>query len=555
MNKIQKTVGWLVMAAVLTIVMTACSNDGNIANEPKTTTEAAKTYTMTVNATMGGEEAANRALSIDGTGALNATWTAGDKVAVLKLTGSLGSEHWELLGELTVGSVSADRLSCTLTGSFTDERIIAAGTPTVGSYLRLIYPGTRATTNSYSISYTEQDGTLSKIATDYDYCSTSGQKTKAVTVTAVDDGGNIITTPATFTNNQAIVRFTLTDPNGDPIYPTSLTISAKSGVSESLVIGEDLTGEATSGTGTLTINLDGSTNVVYVALRGFSSKDVTLTVDGTDFPYTYQKKGVTFTNGKYYTINVKMGGNKVNLAELSADYTASNGDVLTGTLPSGKHVVITDGAKVMLYNATISATTTNGIVCLGNASIILKGTNNVMTTSEGCAAIQAGGSGTTLAISGSGTLMATGGNGSAGIGSNRAGTCGNITISSGTVTATGGNQGAGIGTGRYYDMTSPQCGNITITGGTVNATGGAYGEYGAAGIGCGYGGICGNITISGARITATKGIDEAYSIGKSNGNQITCGTITIGGMVYYDGTNFQNGGDIYLATSPFTYQP
>ena len=551
MNTIQKTVGWLVMAAVLTIVITACSND-DIADEPKTTTEVAKTYTMTVNATMDSDEATTRALSIDGTGALNATWTAGDKVAVLKLTGSLGSEHWELLGELTVGSVSSDRLSCTLTGSFTDERIIDAGTPTVGSYLRLIYPGTRATTNSYSISYTGQDGTLSKIATDYDYCSTSGQKTKAVTVTAVD-GYSVTTTPATFTNNQAIVRFTLTDPNGDPIYPTSLTISAKSGASESLVIGEDLTGEATSGTGTLTINLDGTTNVVYVALRGFSSKNVTLTVDGTDFPYTYQKTGVTFTNGKYYTINVKMGGNKVNLATLSSDYTASDGDVLTGTLPSDKHVEITAGAKVMLYNATISATTTSGIVCLGNASIILKGTNSVTTTSEGCAAIQAGGSGTTLAISGSGNLMATGGNGSAGIGSNRAGTCGNITISSGTVTATGGNQGAGIGTGRYWDMTSPQCGNITITGGTVNATGGAYGEYGAAGIGCGYGGICGNITISGGSVTATKGIEGAYSIGKSNGNQITCGTVTIGGMVYYDGTNFLNGGDIYLATSPFTW--
>ena len=553
MNKIHKTAGWLVMAAALTIGMTACTNDNNIIDEPNTTTDAPKTYTMTVEATMG-DDATTRALSLDGTGALKATWRAGDKVAVLKLAGSGYTQHWELLGELTAGSVSADGLSCTLTGSFDADRIATLGGIATGSYLRLIYPGTRATSNSYSISYTGQDGTLAKIATDYDYCSTSGQKSKAVKVTAVD-GYSVSTDPATFTNNQAIVRFTLTDPDGDPIYPNSLTISAKSGVSESLVTGEDLTGETVSGTGALTINLDGSTNVVYVALRGFSSKDVTLTVDGTDFPYTYQKTGVTFTNGKYYTINVKMGGNKVNLAEHSADYTASDGDMLTGTLPIGKHVEITAGAKVMLYNATISATTTSGIVCLGNASIILKGTNSVTTTSEGCAAIQAGGSGTTLAISGSGNLMATGGNGSAGIGSNRAGTCGNITISSGTVTATGGNQGAGIGTGRYWDMTSPQCGNITITGGTVNATGGAYGEYGAAGIGCGYGGICGNIKISDARITATKGIDGAYSIGKSNGNQITCGTITIGGMVYYDGTNFLNGGDIYLATSPFIWTP
>ena len=552
MKKFMKSIQMMAALLVAVAATTACSNDDNIADEPNTTTETPKTYTMTVEATMEGDEATTRALSIDGTGTLNATWTDGDKVAVLKLTGSAGSEHWELLGELTAGSVSADGLSCTLTGSFTEERMAIAGTPTVGSYLRLIYPGTRATTSSYSISYTGQDGTLSKIATDYDYCSTSGQKTKAVTVTAVDDGGNITTTAATFTNNQAIVRFTLTDPDGDPIYPTSLTISAKSGASEAIVTGEDLTGNSTSiGYGALTLTLDGTTNVVYAALRGFSSKDVTLTAGG-DFPYgTYQKSGVTFESGKYYTINVKMG-HKVNLSALSADYTAIDGDILTGTLPSGKHVEITAGANVMLKNATISATTTSGIVCLGNASITLSGTNSVSTTSEGYAAIQAGGTGT-LTISGSGSLMATGGNGSAGIGSNRASTCGNITISGGMVTATGGNQGAGIGTGRYYDSTSPQCGNITITGGTVNATGGTSGDYGAAGIGCGYGGICGNINISGGRVTATKGIDGAYSIGKSNGNQITCGTITIGGTVYYDGTNFLNGGETYLATSPLTW--
>ena len=31
------------------------------------------------------------------------------------------------------------------------------------------------------------------------------------------------------------------------------------------------------------------------------------------------------------------------------------------------------------------------------------------------------------------------------------------------------------------------------------------------------------------------------------------GTVTIGGTVYYDGSAFQNGGDTYLATSPFSW--
>ena len=45
-----------------------------------------------------------------------------------------------------------------------------------------------------------------------------------------------------------------------------------------------------------------------------------------------------------------------------------------------------------------------------------------------------------------------------------------------------------------------------------------------------------------------------YAIGLGN-QYSTCGTITIGGTVYYDGTNFQNGGESYLAANPFTYEP
>ena len=45
-----------------------------------------------------------------------------------------------------------------------------------------------------------------------------------------------------------------------------------------------------------------------------------------------------------------------------------------------------------------------------------------------------------------------------------------------------------------------------------------------------------------------------FTIGKSI-NDYTCGTVKIGGTTYYDGSDFQNGGDSYLAASPFTYRP
>lgn len=501
MKKIMRSVQTMAALLLAAAATTACSGDDSIDDEARPTEP--KTYTMTVQATK--DDAMTRALAVDGTGALNATWKAGDKVAVLKLTGSYPMEYWALLGQLTAGNVSADGLSCTLTGTFTEERILAAGTPKVGSYLRLIYPGTRATTDSYTVSYTGQDGTLEKIATDFDYCSTPAQIKYAVKVTAFD-GTNITTDPVTFTNDQAIVRFRLTDIYGDPFFPTSLTISAKSTFGEALVTSEGLTGSGASGvTGPLTINLDGNTNVAYAALRGCSGMDVTLTANpGT---YTYARSNVTFDNGKYYTINVKMQGNIVRLNYLTDDYVARDGDILTGGLSNNKHVIIPDKAQVVLYNVTISAKYAPGIICAGDAHIVLKGTNTVMTLPMDHPAIQAGGSGTTLAISGDGSLTATGGGSGAGIGSGHNGTCGNITINGCTVTATGGDSGAGIGSG-----SSGTCGTITINDCTVTATGG----NGAAGIGSGSGGLYKSIAIGEGitSVTATAGHDAEAPIGK-----------------------------------------
>ena len=155
-----------------------------------------------------------------------------------------------------------------------------------------------------------------------------------------------------------------------------------------------------------------------------------------------------------------------------------------------------------------------------------------------------------ITISG-GNVTAIGGSDAAGIGSTWFATCGNISITGGTVMATGGESGAGIGGGSGSYQYPSSCGKITITGGTVTAQGGNE----APGIGSGR--LCnwGDIIINGGQITAYKGLNAPYSIGKSSSIGYTNGTVTIGGTQYYDGTNFLNGGDTYLATSPLTYQP
>jgi len=54
-------------------------------------------------------------------------------------------------------------------------------------------------------------------------------------------------------------------------------------------------------------------------------------------------------------------------------------------------------------------------------------------------------------------------------------------------------------------------------------------------------------------VTASKGDDADCSIGR--GLDGSCGKVTIGGWVFYDGTNFQNDGGSYLKKSPLEYKP
>lgn len=258
------------------------------------------------------------------------------------------------------------------------------------------------------------------------------------------------------------------------------------------------------------------------------------------------------------------------------DYTAQNGDVLTGST-SGT-VTIARGASITLSDVTING----GIVCEGTATITLVGENNVEGL-ENMAGIQVGSSGTTLTIKGNGALTATGGYGGAGIGTGNvdgdetvtfgditieggsistngiwsAGigtglvhgtvTLGNITIEGGSITATGGRGSAGIGTGLVHG--TAKLGNITIKGDTITTTGHDYG----AGIGTGYvygTATLGNITIESGRITAKGGpYGAGIGTGYVDGGRAKLGNIIIeGGNITANGGKYAAGigtGDVY----------
>lgn len=169
-----------------------------------------------------------------------------------------------------------------------------------------------------------------------------------------------------------------------------------------------------------------------------------------------------------------------NLSTLTDNYTAQNGDVLTGS--TSHNVTIANGASITLNNATI----TGGIVCEGSATITLVGTNSVSGATEK-AGIQIGSSGTTLTIKGDGSLTATGGSAAAGIGLGRTWdasvTAGAIVIEGGTVNASG---DIGIGIGTVGNDQTASIDGISIKGGTVCASLGKGYIYGGSTVTIGY---------------------------------------------------------------------
>ncbi len=221
----------------------------------------------------------------------------------------------------------------------------------------------------------------------------------------------------------------------------------------------------------------------------------------------------------------------VNLGKLTGDKTVEDGMIITGTLGGNYKVSIAAGATVTLRDITISGEDSSdydwaGLTCLGDATFILEGVNNVTGFHSYCPGVFVP-TGKTLWIRGEGTLRAFSNGWAAGIGAGyRQTACGNITIEGGTIVASGGTGAAGIGS-----SFGSACGDISILGGEVYGIGGEA----AAGIGCGAEGSCGAINIidRGIGIIEAQGGEAMYSysagqpIGLSGYSGSSCGSIYI----------------------------
>ncbi len=358
MKKIQSSIKMLAALLVAGAAFTACSSDDNTVSE-QPVNPAQQTYTLTVNATKG-SNATTRALEFDGEGALNATWATTENVYVKKgdtwATGSLKPQ--------------ADGATATLKGTLSGVAIAA------GDALTLQFP------KSGDISYSGQLGTLANIAANFDYA------TAGVTVESVTDGNINVSGTASFTNQQAIIKFTLLNSEGSALAsnPTAFSI--------------------TDGTNTVTLsdipNATYTTNgagVLYVAFPAAGeSKTITLTatVDGNAYTYT-TSSAKTFSNGNYYAITVKMKKSPLTLEavkagtitvnnglNLSMNYSKNGGDKVSFSTTTSIDVVAGDVVQFYGNNAAyFDLSTTTGVNISCDADTYIYGNIMSLINEEG----------------------------------------------------------------------------------------------------------------------------------------------------------------------------
>lgn len=508
--KVIRQYTYMTVIAAMTVIFVACSSDNDLVTNANVS-EPSTVRTITFTAGPLGGDAETRATLTDKRTTIQSAWEVDDVVGVT-YTNEEGKQF--TTGKVTAVTEGVATISAEIEGKLVNGNSFFLNYPAFDNEQYATF------TNSM---LTNQIGTLEDIQDNWAYFNGSA-----------DVSDNAAPANIKMRSRSAIWKLTFKS-NG-----TDITEDIKS----LKIQWEDK--DKNSFTYTVTPS---SQEAIYVSLSDSYTPNadsefqpvITLTAttkDDKKYVITKNAK-TTFGWGKFYQSEIAF----TDLSAITENYTAKDGETLTGTLSENVKLSVADGATVTLSNVTVEGSDNSynehpGIKCLGDATIILTGENTVTGTHNGSGIYVP--QNKTLEIKGSGSLTASSSSSGAGIGAYYSGyACGNIWIQGGTITATGGEMFAGIGGGDQGDS----CGNITISGGTVNATGGKY----AAGIGTGRGtrsshSSCGDIFIGGdvIKVVANKGDDAPYSIGRGYSDEridgeeeySECGTITIDGVEY-----------------------
>ena len=242
--------------ALMGAIMTGCSSsDDTIADTPKLPENTGKVVTLKT--TVGfDDKAGTRALTADGV----KTFAAGETMALV-YTNKSNKRTVKESEPLTADVIAADGKSATFTFNLTEE-------PDKTESVYYIYPAAMATADgneNYDALLTEQDGTLTKLASNFDLAT-------AYNLDWVN--GNL--PGASLTNQFAILAITLKDDATDADITGSIT-------------GLTLTTRNNSHTESMTYNITRSAAAgpIYVAIH--PTMFATINVTATDGAYTYTK--------------------------------------------------------------------------------------------------------------------------------------------------------------------------------------------------------------------------------------------------------------------------
>jgi len=323
------------------VVLIACSSTGDdTPDQPQPQPQPQpQVYTITSEATMGNDQTRGTMI-VDDT-KLMFNWASSDVVYVKnKAAGKTGTGT---MTPQTVGSHTTT-LRGTLTGEFA-----------VGDELEMT-----TLSGSGSFNYAGQNGTLADIGTRFAYA------TATVTVNSIS-GASVTTSSASFSSQQAIVKFTLLGEAGENLKATSFTVE---------------------GCGTEVTASGFNSHVIYVAMPGIDNGWMRLTATTSSGTYSYETGHITYEKGKHYTTTVRMAKHESMAANQPLTIQALiAGTTVTFTNNSGGTVLykINDGSWNTLAG-DISLTNAGDKVCFRgeNASYYPNSTPSSIHFTQAC---------------------------------------------------------------------------------------------------------------------------------------------------------------------------
>ena len=249
--------------ALVGVVMTGCTNDDNIIDEPQQPAKNVVTLTTTVSLDGGAQ---TRALTAGGV----KTFAVGEQIALVYKNTS--DETVKAVSTaLTASDIASGGKSATFTFELTD--------PDRTKNVTYIYPAVMAKADG-SVNYdalATQNGTLATLSSTLDLA----------TYSAAWNAGSL--PAATLENQLAILALTLKNSTGSSDLTSTIT-----GVT------------ITDGTNTYNVNRSAAAGPIYVAI--YPTADATITVTATDGTKNYTKTltGKTYAKGNGYPVSWKM---------------------------------------------------------------------------------------------------------------------------------------------------------------------------------------------------------------------------------------------------------